>query len=85
MSIMKTRDGEFKVTCDGCGYSETIDTQGDMMAFKEVMKENCWASHHRYKNLCEDCQTAKITQEKTDREVKELERQADLILKRGKV
>lgn len=46
----------FKITCNRCGFSEVIDTHGDMEVFKEIIRETGWVSHHKYKNYCEDCQ-----------------------------
>jgi hypothetical protein len=53
--IEKVKEG-FKISCNRCGFHETIDTHDDMEVFKEIIRETGWASHRRCKNFCEDCQ-----------------------------
>lgn len=55
--ITRLGDGGFMVTCEKCGYNECVDTDGELAAFKEIIKENGWTSHHKFVNLCEDCQS----------------------------
>lgn len=54
MSIKKTKEG-FKITCDSCGFNEEMDTDGEMGAFKEIMRELGWHLGRRHRDICADC------------------------------
>jgi hypothetical protein len=53
--MIKKKKEETTIKCDHCGFEESIDVNGDMVAFKEIMKEYDWHFGHKYKCLCSDC------------------------------